>query len=479
MKLRPEDLKRIGKEIIDDIKFYRDVDNEFTIYAEIYLDGHTEFIEITSPKFAPYLRCRFREETKSNDYFEYQPLLQRKKDETILFGKKVKPYYRIAGNSKCIVYFLGDKLHQSVVIDKDGWNVCSQSRYKFLLRATTKEQVVPIDGKDLIEVMKPYVNMDNKSFTLFIIYLVQCFFNSSSHFIAVISSQRGSGKSTITQMIQEIVDPSKATKAILPTSENDITNYFANNMLVAFDNTQKVKDNISDIFCSSVTGATVTKRKLYTDNEEFLVNLKNIIILNGIDIVPTKNDLLERSLLFELEKITPDKRKTEKDIWKNFKKDKPYILGAIFNTVSKALAIRRNLNLKETHRMSDAYTDMCAIALALDIPLDEFIKIFNENIAKLEQTRSEENFFCNTIKDYLEKTRMSSLNDVSLNKECKVSDVFSAMKPLSSSEAKYFPKTASHFSRKLNEERNTLINLGYDFKIEKKKDASYIEFFKI
>ncbi len=471
MKLRPEDLDRIGEEIIYSIRFYRDIDNEYRIYAEIYIDGHTEFIEITSPKFAPYLRCRFRDETKSNAFFEYQPLLRRRIDETILFGKKVKPYYRIAGNNKHIVYFLADELHQSVVINKDGWVVRSQSKYKFLLRATTKEQVVPIGGKNLIEVMKPYVNMDENTFILFVIYIVQCFFNISSHFIAIISSQRGSGKSTITQMAQEIIDPSKATKAILPTTESDITNYFSNNMLVAFDNTQKVKDSISDIFCSSVTGATVTKRKLYTDNEEVILNLKNIIILNGIDIVPTKTDLLERSLLFELEKIAPDKRKTEKEIWRNFKQDKPYILGAIFDTISKALAIKETLDLKETHRMSDAYTDMCAIALALDIPLDEFVKIFNENIAKLEQTRSEENYFCNIIKDYLDN-RLSK-------KKGTVTEIFNAIKSTIPSTTKNFPETASPFSRKLNAERGSLEKLGYSFKIDQKKDASHIEFFKI
>ena len=114
--------------------------------------------------------------------------------------------------------------------------------------------------------------------------------------------------------------------------------------------------------------------------------------------------------------------------------------------------------------------------LSFVVPLDEFITIFNENIAKLEQTRSEENFFCNTIKDYLEGKQVALKL---LNTSCKVSEAFYAMKPLSASETKYFPKTASHFSRKLNEERSSLEKLGYSFKIDVKKDASYIEFFKI
>lgn len=472
MKSNSEDLlEEYGEKIMDSITLYKDIDNEAIIYAEIPYDDHIKFIEINSPIFAPYLRCRFREETQSNANFEYYPLLQRKKDETILFGEAVKPYYRMAGNSKHTVYFLADELYQSVVVNKKGWKVGYQSKYKFLVRATTKKQVMPIGGKNLMDLLKPYINMDKNTFLLFVIYIVQCFFNSSSHYIAVISSQRGTGKSTITKLSQEIIDPSKATKAILPTTESDLTNYFSNNMLVAFDNTQKLKDKISDILCSAVTGATVTKRKLYTDNDEVILNMKNIIILNGIDIVPSKNDLLERSLLFELEKIEPKDRKTEKEILSRFNKDKPYILGAIFDTVSKALGIKEDLHLEETHRMSDAYTDMCAIALALGITQDQFVKIFNENISKLEQTRSEENYFCNTIKDYLEGKFAK--------KEGTVTEIFNAVKPLNASDSKYFPKTASHFSRKLNEERSSLEKLGYSFKIEAKKDASHIEFFKI
>lgn len=147
-------------------------------------------------------------------------------------------------------------------------------------------------------------------------------------------------------------------------------------MLVAFDNTKKLSDDFSDVLCAATTGTTFTKRKLFTDIDMMILTLKNIIVLNGIDIVPKKADLLERSLLFELEKITPDRRMTDKEFWTNFRKKRAKILGAIFDTISKALAIRETLKLEETHRMSDAYTDMCAIALALDIPLDEFKKNF-------------------------------------------------------------------------------------------------------
>ena len=474
--LTKEESDMIAHETINPIPFFVNKYNEGEFYARIDFDDHSEYVNVLSGRFYSYLRCRFRELAGEDFKSTFRWIIQEKTDITRFDGEKVEPYYRIAGNDESITYFLADELHQCIEINANGWEVVEESQYIFLKRIEMKEQVIPVKGGNLKELLSPFINMSENSFILFLIYLVQCFFYNSSHFVAIISSGQGSGKSTLTKLIQLLIDPSLAEKTLLPSSVEELKNHLATNLLVAFDNTKKLGDDFSDVLCAATTGTTFTKRKLFTDIDMVILTLKNIIVLNGIDIVPKKADLLERSLLFELEKITPNRRMTDKKFWSNFKKKRAEILGAIFDTISKALAIRKTLDLKETHRMSDAYTDMCAIALALNISLDKFVKIFNENIAKLEQTRSEENFFCNTIKDYLEGTQLSRKI---LNNSCKVSEVFSILKPINVSEYKYFPKTASHFYRKLNEERSSLEKLGYSFKIEQKKDASYIEFFKI
>ncbi len=470
--LTKEECDTIAQYIIDAHIFFADKYNSNTFYTIMYFNDHQECINVLSSDFYAYLRNCFREASGEKFGYKFKWLIQEKTDIARFDNtKKVVPYYRMAGTSKAITYFLADRLHQCIVINSKGWKLKKKSRYIFLKRAEMKEQVAPIKGGNLKELLAPFVNMSEDSYILFLIYLVQCFFYNSNHFVAIISSGQGSGKSTLTKLIQLLVDPSLAEKTLLPSSVEELKNHLATNLLVAFDNTRKLNDDFSDILCAATTGTTVTKRKLFTDIDMMILTLKNIIVLNGIDIVPKKADLLERSLLFELEKITPDRRMTDNKFWSSFKEKRAEILGAIFDTISKALEIKKTLHLEETHRMSDAYTDMCAIALALDIPLDEFVKIFNENIAKLEQTRSEENYFCNIIKDYLD-------NKLS-KKKGTVTEIFNAIKSTIPSTTKDFPETASPFSKKLKAERNSLEKLGYSFKIEKKKDASYIEFFKV
>lgn len=468
----------IATEILSPIMFFADKDDDNRFYAIIEFNDHIEFCDVDSERFSSYVRCIFVEETGKKTGFNFYSLIRGKKDETRFFGKEVNARYRIACYKGTVIYFLADKKHRCILINSKGWKfikdktfLANEAKMIFLKRPGMKEQVVPISGGDLKELLRQFVNMKDNNFILFLIHLVQCFFDSSSHFISIISSSQGTGKSTLTNLMQLLIDPSESLKTLLPSSSDELKNHLTNNTVVAFDNTKKLTDEFSDILCSAVTGTSYTKRELYTNSNVIIRKIKNIIILNGIDIVPNKTDLLERSLLFELEKIPQEKRIPDKVYWNNFEKKRPYILGAIFDTISKAIKIKKTLKLEKTHRMSDAYTDMVAIALAIGISQEEFITIFNENIAKLEETRSEENFFCNTIKDYLEKEYAQ--------RRGKVSVMYDRIKPFSNNESKYFPKSSSHFSRKLNKERNTLIKLGYDFKIEKKKDANYIEFFKV
>lgn len=463
----------IMKNIVDEVEFSKDKNNEEVIYALYRFEKHYEFCEISSARFKAFLNQRFRDEVGDEyAYANFSKILYVKKDETILYGDSVQPYTRIAGNKKHIVYFLADRAWNSVIVTKSGWEIRQQLKYMFLKKANTKEQVKPVRcSENIDDLLRAFINMDDDNYILFKVNLIQYFFDSSSHFISIISSEHGTGKSTLTKIMREIVDPAVAMQACIPDSPEEIKNHLANNKFVAFDNTKQQKEAVSDILCGATTGTSLTKRTLYTTFEETILKIKNIIILNGIDIVPNKSDLLERSVLFELKKISPSDRKSESEFWKLFYEKKPYILGAIFDILSKAIAIRQTLELEKTHRMSDAYTDMVAIALAMDIKQDEFIRIFNDNISKLEQTRSEENFFCNIVADYLEG-RLAKRTG-------KISEIYSAIKPLNGNDAKYFPKSSSHFSRVLNKERHSLERLGYSFKTEKKKDGSYIEFFCI
>jgi len=76
-------------------------------------------------------------------------------------------------------------------------------------------------------------------------------------------------------------------------------------------------------------------------------------MLNGINLVASRDDLLDRSVLFRLDRIGKEWRKTESEFWQEFEQDRPFILGAIFDALAGALRIYPQVKLPALPRMAD------------------------------------------------------------------------------------------------------------------------------
>ena len=97
---------------------------------------------------------------------------------------------------------------------------------------------------------------------------------------------------------------------------------------------------LSDEVCKAVTGIGQTKRMLYTNDEDKIFEYKHCLIFNGINIVFSEPDVIDRSIIIELEEIEDENRKTEKEILKEFDALRPKLLTFIFDILSKAIIIK-------------------------------------------------------------------------------------------------------------------------------------------
>jgi len=132
---------------------------------------------------------------------------------------------------------------------------------------------------NLLQIMAKYVNLAPDELILFVVWLVQSFSRSSSHFCAVLSSSKGTGKSTLTKLIRAIVDPSKSGVSLLSNSEGDLKTLLGNSYMVAFDNTAVLSTKVCNILCAAITGSKKAKRKLYTDCDQIILNLHNLVVI--------------------------------------------------------------------------------------------------------------------------------------------------------------------------------------------------------
>ena len=460
------------------VKFLFNKENHEDIYAEFPGNGgKTCFDSIEGDLFQRFLRVEYRRETDGEIVTKFNDFLQAAVDDCIDSGdqKIVSICHRVDGAfNKKLFYSLADEAQHAVVVIPGKWAVVpevSLGTRRFVKTSSSMPQVVPRRGGDYLRLLKPYINLDKNSFLLFAVWLVHCLCKSSSHFGLLVSGGQGTGKSTLTELIQRLIDPSQTSKAILPRSVRDLLVTLYNSYLLCFDNTRTLSDRFSDILCSAITGATASFRELYTTKAQASMPLHNIIVLNGIDIVPKQSDLAERCLLLNPIKISPDKRRADQDYWMAFEKDRPLILGAMFDALAKAMSLFPSIHLTSSHRMSDAHQEMTAIALALGIKQGDFNNILLNNVNHLKMENRAKDQFLEALFDYLQHRK----SDATVS----VTNMLDAMrKDFSHRSCQTYlnslPKDSSVLGKKLSAAEVFLSDVGYNMTKIHKSDAIYV-----
>jgi hypothetical protein len=195
--------------------------------------------------------------------------------------------------------------------------------------------------------------MDEDHFALLLAFMVQCFNPTSPYPLLFLHGEQGSGKSTLTRMIADIVDPSTLDTRSIPSGEQDLVIAAENAWVLAFDNSSNLSPALSDVLCRLSTGSGFTTRTLYSDREEEIFESSRPVIINGIEQVVKRSDLMDRSLFVELHPIPEDNRRTEDDLWTEFKKDRANILGGLIRAVGVALRRYEDVELQKMPRMAD------------------------------------------------------------------------------------------------------------------------------
>ena len=79
---------------------------------------------------------------------------------------------------------------------------------------------------------------------------------------------------------------------------------------------------------------------MFSDGE-IAINVFNraVLIFTSIAVVSNAPDLIDRAILMPVEELPESERRGEAILWQEFDQDKPRILGAAFESISKALSI--------------------------------------------------------------------------------------------------------------------------------------------
>jgi hypothetical protein len=152
-----------------------------------------------------------------------------------------------------------------------------------------------------------------------------------------------------------------------------------NGFVVSFDNLSHLKEWLSDGLCRLSTGGGFGTRSLYTNDEEIIFEAKRPVILNSIEELATRGDLLSRSLILYLPRVADEKRRTESEFWAAFEAARPRLLGALLDAVTAALRNAGSVKLSNLPRMADFAAWVHSAEMSLPWKQGTFLRVYAEN----------------------------------------------------------------------------------------------------
>lgn len=351
-------------------------------YAKVFINDHYEYLRIDSEKFKLFLMniyfAKYKMSVNSSVVTNVQNTLHA---DAIYNSPKMKVHQRIAELDGVIYLDLCNDKWQTVKISKNGWQLEENPHVIFKRTNNMLPLPIPKRGGD-IEQLRPFLNLRNTDdFLLLVAWIISLFRQDYPIPVLAIQGEQGSAKSTLSKVIRNLVDPSTQPLQTFPNDDRDLFIKANNSWVLAFDNLSGITERMSDSLCKLSTGGGFSTRKLYSDDEEISFSAIRPIILNGIDDIVKRADLLDRSIILNLPTLQTPYRKTEAEFWGDFEKVKAQILGALLDMLSKALKNLDKVNITEKPRMIDFATLASAawIGMEWDKKYNSLVDIYNAN----------------------------------------------------------------------------------------------------
>ena len=286
---------------------------------------------------------------------------------------------RLAECDGAIWLDLANAYWQAVRITSAGWEVVSDPPAKFLRPRGLLPLPVPTTGGDT-DILRQFLNLgSDQDWVLLVSWMAAALKPTGPFPILVVNGEQGSAKSTLCRLVRALVDPNKAPLRATPREVRDLMIAASNSWILAFDNISNISPWLSDSFCRMATGGGFATRELYSDNDEVIIDVQRPVILNGIEELANRSDMLDRSICLTLPTIPDTRRRTEKQLWADFGRLQPLILGALLDAVSKGMAKLPTVELTTMPRMADYATWSVATKEALGLAPGSFLAAYGTN----------------------------------------------------------------------------------------------------
>lgn len=373
------------------------------------------------------------------------------KAKAVFDGPECKVHLRVARHDDGIVLNMADVEGKALIINSGGYEVTVNPPV-FFCNSPMMAAIPAPEGSDekVWQEFKQLLGLGNENFYRILAFIINAWKPDGPYLILLLEGEQGSGKSLLTHIIKTLVDPSPVSKLRMPKSEQDLMIQAKASHLMVFDNLSGLNGVLSDALCSLATGGGYSARKLYTDDEQKVFFECRPVILNGINGIATRPDLLDRSVSVKLPSMATKQRKVEADILRIFEEMRPRLIDQLCKIASCALRNFDEVIAPTSLRMADAAQWLVAAEPATGLPEGTLV-------AALEKSQT----------DIVVETMSSNSLAVALMKcvenapfEGTMGELYARLEAARSYHDRSFPPTSAHLSRVLERLRPALMKTG-------------------
>jgi len=289
-----------------------------------------EVVQIRGEQCRHWLRLKFQEETgKQPSPAELRSTINLLESFASQRAPFADVHVRVAPAGGLIYLDLADDRGRVVEIGPDGWKLIDAAPVHFLRPDGMGSLPVPEKGGS-IDDLRSLINVDDDDFVLIVGCLLDGLRGGRSHPVLVLIGAEGTAKSTQLAILNCLIDPQPISK--LPATERQLRQ-LGERHLFAFDNVSEISQPVADALC-----------RLSTTHP---------LIINCIEDVVTCPGLADRGVFATCNSIPDERRRTEQEVWAEFERSHPQILGALLDAVAHGLRSLPTTRLDKLPRLAD------------------------------------------------------------------------------------------------------------------------------
>lgn len=353
-------------------------------YITFSVSGHKEHHPLKAKATKSWLeRLYYVEEKGVANTQAVQEALGVLRGKALFEGSQHALFIRVArhASSGYIYLDLSNDKWQAIEIAQDGWSVTDDPPVRFKRTKGMQALPIPLRNGHLSE-LRAFVNVaDDEAWVLLTAFLVAALWPEGPYPLLAPVGEQGTAKTTLVRLLKSLVDPSVSATRAEPGNKHDLAIAASSGWLLGYDNLSSIPNWLSDSLCRLSTGGGFATRELYTTDEEAIFDAMRPIALTAIEEVITRGDLLDRCIVLNLVPIPDGKRRPESELWRDFERVRPRVLGALLDALSAGMRNLPSVRLSGLPRMADFAKLIVACETALGHKSGAFMQAYMGNRA--------------------------------------------------------------------------------------------------